>query len=99
MKKIFAVILTGAIILSILVSASIFMAGCESNIGYNAQIFDGNYKFNYAFILFPDGKTIEGEVKSWLDYDDSDMVRVTFTDNNVYYTHGSNVILIYDPNL
>lgn len=99
MKKIFAVILTCVISLSIFIGASIFIAGCESNIGYNAQIFDGNYKFNYAFILFSDGKTIEGEVKSWLDYDDSDMVQVTFTDNNVYYIHSSNVILIYDPNL
>lgn len=99
MKKIFAIILTGALILSILVGLSIFMTGCETSAGYNVQVFDTNYKFNYAFIRISDDKTIEGKVKTWLDYDDSDMVQVTFTDDNVYYTHGSNIILIYDPNL
>ena len=58
----------------------------------NMQILDTNYKFNYAIINTFDG-VVEGEVSTWCDYD-SDMVQVTFSDGTVYYTHGSNVILI-----
>lgn len=32
--------------------------------GYNKQIIDLVYKFNYAIIFLPDGTTIEGEVSS-----------------------------------
>lgn len=61
--------------------------------GCNKQIFDTNYKFNYAIINTFDG-VVEGEISTWRDYDDCDMVQVTFSDGTVYYTHGSNVILI-----
>ena len=58
--------------------------------GCNQQIVDMNYSFNYAVI---EGVG-EVKVKSWADYQDSDMVQVVTEDDVVYYTHGSNVILI-----
>ena len=58
--------------------------------GCNEQIVDLNYTFTKA--------QIEGvgtiEIKSWRDYDNSDMIQVTATDGTVYLTHSSNVILM-----
>lgn len=83
MKKIIAFVLAVALFACLL-------TGC----GYNKTVFDVNYRFNYAYISMPDGSCVEGEVKSWMDWDDSDMVQVIFSDGTVYFTHSSNVVLI-----
>lgn len=72
----------------------ILLAACMLFIlvGCNKQIFDTNYTFNYAYITMG-GKVIEGAVSKWNDYDNSDMVQVIFENGDVYYTHGTNVIL------
>ena len=88
MKKVVSLIL-------VVVLCVVLFSGC----GYNKQILDFNYKYNYAIISLMNGELVEGPISSWNDYDNSDMVQVTFTDGNIYYTHGSNVLMIYDPNL
>ena len=73
----------------LMVLVMVFMLiGC----GYNKQIIDLDYKFNYAIIFLPDGSTIEGKVSSWNDYEESDMIQVKI-DGVTYLTHSSNVIL------
>lgn len=69
----------------IIVSICLF-TGC----GYNKQIIDLEYKFNYAII----DDIGEVEIKSWNDYENSDMVQVTTVDGTVYLTHSSKVILV-----
>lgn len=59
----------------------------------NAQIIDTTYKFDYAYVSLNDGLWIEGEVQSWADYSDSDMVQVKIN-GTTYYTHASNVVLL-----
>lgn len=88
--KITAIIL----VVLILVCACAFLA-CNGTVGFNKQVADLNYKFTRAIIHFADGD-MEVEIRSWCDYDDSDMVQVTATDGTIYYTHGSNIILICD---
>lgn len=80
MKKLISIILALAMIFA--------FSAC----GYNKQIIDLDYKFNYAIIFLPDGTTIEGEVSSWNDYEASDMIQVKI-DGVTYLTHSSNVIL------
>lgn len=80
MKKFISIILILAIIFT--------FSAC----GYNKQILDLDYKFNYAIIFLPDGSTIEGKVTSWNDYEESDMIQVKI-DGITYLTHSSNVIL------
>lgn len=80
MKKLISIILVLAMIFA--------FSAC----GYNKQIIDLDYKFNYAIIFLPDGTTIEGEVSSWNDYEASDMIQVKI-DGITYLTHSSNVIL------
>jgi len=58
---------------------------------YNKQIFDTSYAFTKAYIIDTD-TTIE--IKSWKDYDASDMIQFTDTEGKVYLTHSSNVILM-----
>ena len=88
MKKIIVCLLVVIISLTLL-------TGC--GIGYNKQIFDLNYRFNYAIVSLMNGELVEGPISSWKDYQDSDMVQIIFTDGNIYYTHSSNVLLIFDP--
>lgn len=59
----------------------------------NAQIIDTTYKFDYAYVSLGDDLWIEGEVQSWADWDDTDMVQVKI-DGITYYTHSSNVVLV-----
>ena len=89
------IIIVFALIGAILLGLCVF-SGCNSNIGFNKQILDLNYQYTRAVIRFSDGD-MEIRIKSWNDYDDSDMIQITATDGTVYYTHGSNVILIADP--
>ena len=62
--------------------------------GWNVNVIDTEYRFNYAYISMPDGSCCQGEIKSWRDWSDSDMVQVIFTDDTIYFTHSSNVVLI-----
>lgn len=71
-----------------MLSCIMFLSGC----GYNKQIIDLDYSFNKAII---EGVG-EINIKSWRDYDNSDMVQVTSKDGKVYLTHSNNVILVYD---
>lgn len=80
MKKLVCIILAMVICLSV------------SACGYNRQIIDLDYKFNYAIIFLPDGNRIEGKVTSWRDFDQSDMIQLKI-DGVTYMTHSSNVIL------
>lgn len=59
--------------------------------GCNKQMFDLDYAFKEAYII-DTGETIK--IKSWNDYDGSDMIQFTDTDGKVYLTHSSNVILM-----
>lgn len=82
MKKFIAILLV--------VIMAIILTGCS--VGYNKQLVDLNYNFNYAVIFLPNGEKIEGKCQSWNDYDESDMLQVKI-DGVVYLTHSSNVIL------
>lgn len=76
-----------AVMLILGVIAMMFV-GCS-----NVQVFDTTWSFERAVIFLPDGEKIEGAVKSWTDYESSDMIQVTIGDKT-YLTHSSNVILI-----
>lgn len=62
--------------------------------GCNRTVFDTTYTFNHAFVSLPDGSCVDGPIKAWKDWEDSDMLQVTFSDGTVYYTHSSNVVLV-----
>ena len=61
----------------------------------NRQLIDTQYRFNRAIIKLPNGEVVDGNVSSWLDYDDSDTVQVTI-DGKTYLTHYANVCLIHE---
>lgn len=80
MKKIIALVL-------VLLTAWLF-CGC------NKTVFDTTYTFNHAFVSLPDGSCVDGPIRAWKDWEDSDMLQVTFSDGTVYYTHSSNIVLV-----
>lgn len=59
----------------------------------NKQWFDTTFSFERAIINLPDGYVIEGELDSWLDFENSDQIQVKI-DGVVYLTHIMNVCLI-----
>ena len=63
--------------------------------GCNKQLIDTNWSFDRAIIVLGNGEVIEGEVQTWNEFDNSDMIQVKI--NGVtYLTHSSNVVLIDD---
>lgn len=63
--------------------------------GCNIQMFDTTYSYEYAYIALPNGEWVEGEVDSWVDYEDSDTVQIVI-DGKTYLTHYENVVLVSD---
>lgn len=79
-----------AFIIVLLITIAVLIFGNLFGL-YNKQIFDTSYVFTKAYIIDTD-TTIE--IKSWNDYDASDMIQFTDKDGKVYLTHSSNVILM-----
>jgi hypothetical protein len=82
MKKIIIILLVLSLMLCVL-------SGCG-----NRTVIDTRYTFNKAIIYLPNGEAVEGNVKNWHDYDDSDIIQITLDNGNTYYTHSVNVCLI-----
>jgi len=61
--------------------------------GYNRELYDATWNFNYCYIYIGGEKLIEGKVDSWLDFENSDMVQVK-VEGKIYLTHSSNVVLV-----
>ena len=80
------IILTVVLVLTLLFVAFI-TTGC------NRSLVDISYTFNYAYIDMPDESCIEGEVSSWLDYEDGDQIQLTI-DGVTYLTDTTRVILV-----
>ena len=79
------------IVLALLLAVVSLLTGC------NMAVIDTTYKFDRAIIYLPDGKTIEGKVDRWIDFDGSDMMQVQIN-GDWYLTHSANVLLIADDN-
>lgn len=73
-----------------LVVALIFVIGLLS--GCNKQLVDVNWRFTTATIDYGDHSETYS-VKSWNDYENSDVVQIVDTDGHVHLTHYSNVVL------
>lgn len=74
--------------IAIALIAALILTACG-----NKQIFDTTYTFDRAVISMPDGSIVEGQVKSWCDYEDGDQIQVTI-DGKTYLVHSSNIALI-----
>lgn len=73
------------ICIAFIILTVIIMSSC----GYNKQLIDLEYSYDMAII---DGIG-NVPIKSWCDYENSDMIQVIDTNGRVYLTHSSNVIL------
>lgn len=60
---------------------------------FNRNLIDTVWKYDSAIVITPT-EEIKGAIKSWNNYENSDMIQVTFENGTIYYTHSSNVILI-----
>ena len=84
MKKIVVAIM-------LFVPTCLCLTGCQLG---NRQIgFDTKQRFDEAVIFTPTYEVVSGDIESWRDFSESDVVQVTI-DGITYLTHYSNVILI-----
>ena len=60
----------------------------------NKDMFDTVHSYDYALVTMPDGGVQKIEIKSWIDYEDSDQLQITATDGTVYLVHSTNCILV-----
>ena len=75
------------LLIALVIVLSLALSGC------NKQLVDFNYNFNYAIIGLPNGKTVEGKVQSWTDFEDGDQIQLKI-DGTTYLVHSSNVVLM-----
>ena len=77
-----------AFILVLILAAA--LTGCYGN--RDRSLFETKQSFTWAIIQLGNGELLEGEVTSWRDFSESDVVQ--FTMNGItYLTHYSKVIL------
>ena len=91
MKKI--VIAFTALILMMIMVVFLVSSNESAHAWGNQSWFDTTYSFERVQIAMPDGHYIEGDVESWQDYENSDVVQVK-VNGKVYLTHYMNVVLI-----
>ena len=60
----------------------------------NRQVADTIWGYDYGIVMQANGEVIEGKVKSWRDFDESDMLQITFVDKGTYLVHSVNATLI-----
>lgn len=65
----------------------------------NKQVFDTEYNFDHAYIKYRQTTSDYDDwhyhkIKSWNDWEDSDMLQVITDDGSVYYTHSTNIVLV-----
>ena len=59
----------------------------------NKQFFDVNQKYDYAIIDLPNGDIVEGDIKTWNDYE-GEQIQITFEDGDTYLTSSFHCTLI-----
>lgn len=78
------------------------IVGAYYGIGYlkngvfngNRQVADTIWGYDYGIVMQANGEVIEDKVKSWRDFDESDMLQITFVDKGTYLVHSVNATLI-----
>lgn len=89
-----SIIIAVLLVLAIIFGISYAVRGSKNILfGGNRQVFDTKYAFHWAIIELGNGELLEGAVKSWNDYDESDTVQIVMEDGTVILTHYSKVLL------
>ena len=79
--------------IAMIMVAAVLMVMIFTMVGCNKQVFDTTHKFDRAIIYLPNGEIIDGEVDSWLDFENSDQIQVKI-DGVTYLVHSTNIVLI-----
>ena len=75
----------------VLIAMIIILSSCS--VGNRQVGMDTIQTFDRYKIVF-NGEVIEGNVKVWRDFNDSDVIQITDTNGKVYLTHYMNVLLV-----
>ena len=87
MKRLICLIMVMLVLLAAIASCG------GASPGYHREFYDTTWNFNYCYIYIGGEKLVEGQVDSWLDFENSDMIQVK-VEGKIYFTHSSNVVLV-----
>lgn len=59
------------------------------------DIFDTKSELKYAIVKLPNGEVVEGEIESYLNFNDQ-LLKIKFRDGNTYLTCFINAVLMVD---
>lgn len=66
------------LLLIVLTLVASLLSGCGTK-----TLVDTTFRYNYAWILMPNGNVVEGEVQTWTDFQNGDQIQVKI--NGVTY--------------
>lgn len=89
MKKKFVKAFVSVIGLAV-VAGVLSLTGCG-----NRDLFDTNHTYDRAIIGFPNGESLEVNVKQWCDYE-GEQIQIISEDGTIYLVSSYNCILIRD---
>lgn len=69
----------------------VFMLFALTGCTYDAV--DTAWNYDYAYVLLPNGKVIEGNVEKWRDYEDGDQIQVKI-EGKTYLTDTTRCVLV-----
>lgn len=82
------------ILVCMLVMMVVVLASCS--VGNRQVGMDTIQTFDRYKIVIGDD-VIEGTIKTWRDFDDSDVVQIMDSNGTVYLTHYRNALIVRDP--
>lgn len=62
--------------------------------GFNYQMFDFVYSFDYALVAMPNGECEKIAIQTWTDYEDGEQLQITAKDGTVYLVSSFNCVLV-----
>lgn len=88
MKNVIAFVCAVAVCMGLLMCMPV-----EAEAYGNRSWFDTKWNFSEAIVFRADGEE-HVNLKSWTDFEGSDMIQITLENGTTYLTHSSNIILI-----
>ena len=82
------------ILIALLICIVLVLASCQ--VGNRQVGMDTIQSFDRYKIVIGD-EVIEGTIKAWRDFDDSDVVQIMDVDGTIYLTHYKNTLIVRDP--
>lgn len=78
----------------IIITLTLIVVLIATMCGFNYQLIDTTYSYDYALVAMPDGTCEKIMLKSWTDYEDGEQLQLTAKDGTIYLVSSFNCVLV-----